>query len=233
LTARQEGIFHIDLRLRPFGRGGSLASSFDAFENYFSSRGAAEQFERMALVKLRPIAGDAKLAEKTVHVRNAFVYSGQPLDYENILHLRSRQATELVPANAISAKHSRGGLVDVEYFVQAKQIDAGVCDPGVRVTNTLEAIDRLENAGHLDKGRKDKLSATYGFLRRLIDALRAVRGNARDLTLPAVESREFAYLARRLGYESAPRFQRDIEQRMGFADSLWDEVSFVKSGSRS
>ena len=63
IKARQEGIFQVDLRLRPYGRAGSLAVSLDAFQQYFSPDGAAWPYERQALVKLRPVAGDKAFGE--------------------------------------------------------------------------------------------------------------------------------------------------------------------------
>jgi glutamate-ammonia-ligase adenylyltransferase len=221
LKARQEGIFEIDLRLRPFGKAGSLASTMEGFTTYYSQHGAAEQFERMALVRLRPVAGDATLGERIVRARDAFVYSGAPLDLDNIRHLRRRQATELVPPGKVNAKYSAGGLVDVEYFVQARQIAAGHADPRVRVTNTLEAIGRLVEGGHLPAEQGEQLRASYGFLRRLIDALRVVRGHAKDLTIPPANSREFAYLAHRLRYAAAEELQAAIATRMAVARELW------------
>jgi glutamate-ammonia-ligase adenylyltransferase len=225
LAARQEGIFQVDLRLRPYGKSGSLASTIDSFQKYFSPSGAAEQFERMALVKLRPVGGDPELADQLIELRDRFVYSGEPLDLENIRHLRHRQVTELVPRGATSAKHSPGGLVDIEYFVQAQQILAGAQHPSVRVPNTLEAISQLRRVGWLDLRCAQQCAATYGFLRRLIDALRVVRGHARDLTLPAGDSREFDYLSRRLDYATPADLESDLKQHRTFASRLWEEAS--------
>ena len=245
LPARREGIFELDLRLRPHGRAGSLATSLPAFTAYYREGGDAQQFERMALVKLRPVAGDPSLGERLQRARDAFVYSGAPLDREDILHLRHRQATELVPLGAVSAKYSHGGLVDVEYYVQAQQIAAGQRDPTIRVTNTLEAIDRLAHSAHpgeptlstskgsperreglvegrLSEPQATELKETYRFLRRLIDALRVVRGHARDLTIPPTDSREFAYLARRLHLDSPSDLHHILTTRMAYPASLWD-----------
>ena len=222
LSARQEGIFQIDLRLRPYGRDGTLASSLDRFCNYFSASGDAEQFERMALVKLRPVAGSVELAQHVLDARDRFVYSGEPLDYGNILHLRQRQAKELVPPGSVSAKHSPGGLVDVEYFVQANQIEAGSSAPQTRVTNTLQALSALGETGKLPARRLDELRGAYAFLRRLIDALRAVRGHAKDLTIPVNEPRRFDYLARRLRYVDPAALRADIDSHMRFAAAVWD-----------
>ena len=66
------------------------------------------------------------------------------------------------------------------------------------------------------------MEATYGFLRRLIDALRVVRGHAKDLTVPAVDTREFAYLVRRLRFESAEALRDAIAEHMAAAERLWE-----------
>jgi glutamate-ammonia-ligase adenylyltransferase len=224
LRARQEGIFEIDLRLRPYGRAGAMATSLGGFADYYSPAGAAEQFERLALVRLRPVAGDLDLGARIQAVRDGFVYSDQPIDLANILHLRHRQATELVPRGQVNAKYSAGGLVDVEYYVQAKQISAGAGDHSVRVTNTLEAIRRLVAGGYLPADQGAELRLTYDLLRRLIDGLRVVRGNAKDLTIPPPDAREFAFLARRLKYESPETLQDEISRQMAFARALWNEA---------
>ena len=223
VKAQREGIFEIDLRLRPHGKGGPLASTLDGFREYYSPDGPARQFERLALVKLRPSAGDTDLGARLVEARDAFVYSSVPLDFDDVLHLRQRQAGELVAPGTVSAKYSHGGLVDVEYFVQTTQIRAGHSNPSVRVANTLEAIERLEVAGQLPSGHADRMTAAYSFFRRVIDALRVVRGHAKDLTIPPVDSREFAYLARRLRYEADEELQEAIATHMDFAGGLWEE----------
>ncbi|MBI4197771.1 MAG: hypothetical protein HY533_01510 [Chloroflexi bacterium] len=223
LETRREGIFELDLRLRPYGNKGALASSLAAFRDYYSGDGFARQFERMALVRLRPVAGDPALGAQVLEARDAFVYSGAPLDMENIRHLRGRQASELTPAGQVSAKYSPGGLVDVEYYVQARQIAVGHGDPAVRVANTLDAIDRLAQGVHIPQGQAEELRQVYSFLRRLIDALRAVRGHAKDLTIPPTETREFAYLAQRLQYTSPAALRAAITERMDYAKGLWEQ----------
>ena len=121
----------------------------DGFERYYSDGRRAEQFERMALVRLRPVAGDAALGERMMRARDAFVYSGRPLDLGNCRHLRAPPGDGTGAAGQVSAKYSAGGLVDIEYYVQAWQIGVGHADPSVRVTNTLTAIDRLVASGRI------------------------------------------------------------------------------------
>jgi [glutamine synthetase] adenylyltransferase / [glutamine synthetase]-adenylyl-L-tyrosine phosphorylase len=226
LRGRREGIFEIDLRLRPHGKAGSLACSLAGFSHYFSEGGEARQFERLALVKLRPVAGDSALGDHVVRARDEFVYGSQPLDYDNILHLRHRQASELVPSRATSAKHSLGGLADLEYFVQARQIEFGSANPSMRVTSTLEAIGRLQAAGVLSADKAQQLAAAYQFLRRLIEALRVVRGHAKDLTIPPERSKEFAHLARRMQFESPAVLAHEINHHMTVAQHVWSHPGF-------
>jgi glutamate-ammonia-ligase adenylyltransferase len=224
IKARREGSFQIDLRLRPHGDSGALASSLEGFAAYYSVRGPARPFERLALVKLNPAAGDRSLRARLLEARDAFVYSGRPVDVGNLLHLRRRQGTELVAPGTIDAKYSPGGLVDVEYFVQVRQIQVGHEDPGVRVPGTLEAIGRLARRGHLGGGMEEELAATWLFLRRLLEALRVVRGHAKDSKIPPSGGREFASLARRLDLPSTARLEAEIRERMSFARSLWSHV---------
>lgn len=201
IESRREGLFEIDLRLRPYGDKGALASSLEKFNAYFNEKGGALPYERHALIKLRAIGGDPVLGAAVEAARDAFVYSETPVDGRSWTHLRERQNDELVEKGAINVKYSYGGLIDIEYFVQDLQILHGAGDPSVRGPTTLEAMDALNRAGYLSDEARGMLDRAYRFLVRLINGLRMVRGNARDLVLPDESSREYLFLARRLGYE--------------------------------
>jgi glutamate-ammonia-ligase adenylyltransferase len=203
IRARREGIFEIDLQLRPYGSAGSLAVSLESFRRYFAPTGAAWSYERQALIKLRPIAGDAGLAEQILALRDQYVYSDGPFDVTGMRAMRERQLRHLVTPGTINAKYSLGGLVDVEYLVQGLQIAHGGADPGLRLCNTQEAMAALAWSGIISPEDYARLRAAHGFLLRLIDALRVVRGNSKDLTVPPPHSEEYAFLARRLGYGGA------------------------------
>ncbi|MGQ0634201.1 MAG: glutamine synthetase adenylyltransferase [Planctomycetaceae bacterium] len=213
IRARREGIFEIDLRLRPYGRAGSLAVSLDALRAYFGPAGAAWPYERQALVKLRPIAGDPELGQRLVTLRDELIYTGEPFDVPAMRGMRERQIRQLVTPGTFNAKLSPGGLVDIEYLVQGLQITHGNRLPALRSTNTLEAIAVLAQAGILTRDDAGNLREAYNFQRQLIGALRIVRGNAKDLTLPPDETEEFAFLARRLGYDSNPQAVKDHIER--------------------
>ena len=178
--------------------------SLESFRRYFAPGGPAWSYERQALVKLRPIAGDAALGREITALCDAYVFSGTPFDVAAMRAMRERQLRHLVTPGTINAKYSQGGLVDLEYIVQGLQITHGAADPTLRVTSTAEAIARLAAAGVLSDENGARLGEALLFLHQLINALRMVRGNNRDLTVPAAESEEFAFLARRLGYGGDP-----------------------------
>jgi glutamate-ammonia-ligase adenylyltransferase len=211
IRARQEGIFQIDLRLRPYGKAGSLAVSLDAFQSYFAKDGAAWPYERQALVKLRPVAGDAGFGARIAALRDELLFTGEPFDAVAMRAMREKQIRQLVKAGTFNAKLSPGGLVDCEYLVQGLQITHGHRDPALRTGRTRDAIDALREHGILNDEQHRRLLDAYMFLRRLIDALRMVRGNARDLTVPPQDDEEFQFLARRLGYgNDVSRLHSDV-----------------------
>jgi glutamate-ammonia-ligase adenylyltransferase len=227
IVARRSGIFEIDLRLRPFGSHGPLATSLDGFQQYYSAAGQAAAFERQALIKLRWVAGDERLGRQIEAHRDGFVYSATPFDLAAAVQLRQRQIHELVRPGSTDTKYGPGGLIDVEYTVQYLQLLHGASTPAVRTPNTLEALQALHQAGHLSHTEAEQLRQAYIFLRRLIDALRIVRGHARDLVLPPTDSEAFTFLARRLGYwggqRPASRLAMDIAQHMAQAARIYQE----------
>lgn len=205
IETREKGIFQIDLRLRPYGNNGAWSTSFGQFANYYSADGEAAPFERQALIKLRWVAGDESLGRRVEAHRDTFTYSGATWDWTNAMHLRRRQMRELVKPGQFNAKLSPGGIVDIEYAVQYLQILHGKDHPQLRVTNTLDAIESLKATGIIGESEYEVWRKGYLFLRSIIDALRIVRGDARDLILPARTSDEYKALARRLGYDDPDR----------------------------
>ncbi|HEY3345697.1 MAG TPA: hypothetical protein VGJ97_12255 [Anaerolineaceae bacterium] len=200
IHARREGIFDVDLQLRPYGKAGSLSVSLDAFRRYFAPSGPAWSYERQALVKLRPVAGDAVLGRQTAALRDEYVYSGERFDATSMRAMRQKQLRHLVKGSTFNAKYSLGGLVDIEYLVQGLQINHGRAHPEVRQTNTRDAMAALAEAGIYSAEDYTRLRKAHTFLRWLIDSMRVVRGNARDVSMPEEDSEEIAYLARRMQY---------------------------------
>jgi glutamate-ammonia-ligase adenylyltransferase len=200
IEAREGGIFHLDLRLRPHGAKGPLATPFAALRDYYRPGGDAHPFERQALVKLRFVAGDEPLGRAVEAFRDAYVWGDEPWDLAAALHLRDRQVRELVAPGRFNVKYSAGALVDVEYAAQYLQVLHGRSRPELRTPSTLVALDRLRDCGLLDAEEHGALGAAYRFWRQVADGLRMERGDARDLLLPEEGSEELRFLARRLGY---------------------------------
>ena len=224
LETRPQGIFEIDMRLRPYGSKGPLASSLTAFRSYYLPDGDARQFERLALVRMRPVFGEERLVQSVMSVQDSFVYANKPLDIGNILHMRRRQANELVKRGSVNAKLSPGGVVDIEYYVQAWQIARGREDRDLRLTNTLEAIESLRDKGHLDDKLAGGIVEAYTLLRKLIDGLRIVRGNAKDLNIPERDSKEYQRLAHRISEQGgSDHLSIHISDHMDFARNLWED----------
>lgn len=227
IEAKQEGIFQIDIRLRPYGEKGLLANSFEDVKRYYQPEGAAAPFERQAWIKLRHVAGHAVLGRRIERYRDDFVYSRDPWPLDTALHLRRRQIRELVPEGAIHVKYSPGGLIDVEYATQYLQLQHGYQDTSLRTPNTLDALEALQATRVLSRHDATILMEDYLFLRKVIDGLRIVRGNAKDLVLPESGSDDMTYLARRLGYltdvwkEGGQTFENELQQRMNRTHAIF------------
>jgi glutamate-ammonia-ligase adenylyltransferase len=221
IDAPKDGAFQIDLRLRPHGKAGPMASPLRLWAGYYSETGDVAPFERQALIKLRFVAGDEELGRRALAHRDGFVYSGRPWDLPQALHLRGRQARELVEPGRVNVKYSPGGLIDIEYSAQYLQILHGHEHPSLRTPTTLHALAAAHEVGLLEQREHARLTAAYFFLRRRIEALRMVRGHARDLVLPDPSLPEFRYLARRMGYsdedwsKSSGRLAEDVQREMG------------------
>jgi len=220
IEAKQEGIFHLDVRLRPHGGKGSLTNPFDEITSYYSESGLAAPYERQSLIKLRHVAGDAALGKHVEAHRDSYVYSGNPWDIPMALDLRRQQLKQLVERGTVNLKHSPGGIVDIEYAVQYLQIMHGHRLPILRTPNTMLALAALVDCEIVSHHDGDNLRKAYLLIRTLIDGLRMVRGNAKDRVLPPSDSDEFIFLARRVGYTTddwkagARHLQADIEQHM-------------------
>jgi glutamate-ammonia-ligase adenylyltransferase len=230
IEAKQEGIFHLDIRLRPHGGKGSLSNPLDEIVSYYSPTGLAAPFERQAMIKLRSVAGDAALGKQVEAHRDRYVYGGEPWDLGIALDLRRQQLKQLVGPGSLNVKHSAGGLVDIEYAIQYLQVMHGHQHPSVRTPNSMQALSGLVKCGIVARHDGEHLRKAYLFIRMLIDGLRIVRGNAKDLVLPPADSDEFIFLARRVGYTTddwqagARHLQADIEEHMALTKRFFERT---------
>jgi glutamate-ammonia-ligase adenylyltransferase len=215
IRAKREGIFQVDLRLRPHGNAGPLACSLESFCQYYGPGGPAHSYERLALVRMRAIGGSPTLGSRLERIRDEMLYGAQSIDLEEIRELREKQFREKTENGKRNAKFSPGGLVDLEYNVQILQVLNGSAHPRLKTPELHLALAALSDAGVLAPDETGQLLDAYAFLRHLINAMRMLRGSAQDLFLPPADSLEFAHLARRMGYREGgplgPARQLDID----------------------
>ena len=194
-------VFRTDLRLRPDPRSTPLAMSVPAALTYYESVG--QNWERAALIKARPVAGDRRGA--------AFLAELQPfiwrrhLDFAAIqdIHSIKRQINAHHGGGPIAVdghdiKIGRGGIREIEFFAQTQQLIWGGRMPALRVGPTCEALRALAAAGRIDAATADELIEDYRFLRRVEHRLQMV-DDAQTHRLPA-DRAGVARLAAFLGY---------------------------------
>ena len=192
----------IDAGLRPEGRSGPLVRSLESYLAYYQRWAAT--WELQALVKARPVAGDAGLGERFLQMIEPFVWqdpfpSGAVAD---IRRMKARVEKERIPSGEDPDFHLKlgaGGLVDVEFLVQLLQLARGGADPTLRTTSTLAGVEALAEVGAIPPDDGQALSEAYRFCSRVRNRLYLQTGRRSDSlpTDPAVEWR----LAMSLGYE--------------------------------
>ena len=188
-TVTREGlVYRLDTRLRPSGNAGPLVSSLEAFERYHE--GAAQLWERQALLKSRLVAGDREFGKKVEEIAKGFIY-GRPLPpnaAEEIHRLRMRMEVELgrESEDRLNLKVGRGGVVDVEFAVQYLQLVHGGALPAVRARSTLKALYELQRAGIVTLDQYNVMERGYRFLRSLDVRLRLSHDSSIDQFDPNV-----------------------------------------------
>jgi glutamate-ammonia-ligase adenylyltransferase len=204
LQLREGALYRIDTRLRPSGSAGPLVVSFEALATYHERE--ARLWERQALLKARPVAGDEGLfARAYAQVLEPSLF--RPIDpaaaARDLIAMRERMEREIAAESPgrYNSKLGRGGLVDVEFAVQFLQLVHGSQHSGIRSRSTPQALVALREAGLLAPEDQEPLARGYRFLRRLESRLRIVRDRSAD-RLPSAGP-ELLRLARRMGYSGA------------------------------
>lgn len=203
--------YELDARLRPSGNQGLLVVSMDSFARYHGAAEGgeprADDWERQALIKARPCAGDRALGARVLAVAHAAAYEQGAPPPERLHHIRMRMQNELArerregDACRYDLKLGEGGIVDVEFAVQWLQMKYGR-DKRVRTPETRGAILALEACGYLDSGSAGTLREGYRFLRRLEQRLRVLHGTSVQLIEQGAPG--LPPLARRMGMRDGP-----------------------------
>ena len=232
-------VFRVDWRLRPDPSSTRLAVSVQMAENYYETVG--QNWERAALIKARAVAGAPDAAAAFLRTLQPFIWR-KHLDFAAIADVQSilrqihgvRRGGDLDDP-AFDTKLGRGGIREIEFFVQTQQLILGGRDPSLRVRGTLEGLAALVAAGRIDPATRDDLTAAYRFWRQLEHRIQ-MREDGHTHRLPA-DREARAGLAALCGLpdlaalDAAVRACRDlVRERVG---ALFPETASLSSTAGS
>nr|WP_205693282.1 bifunctional [glutamine synthetase] adenylyltransferase/[glutamine synthetase]-adenylyl-L-tyrosine phosphorylase [Cellulomonas sp. IC4_254] len=170
-----EPALEVDADLRPEGRNGPLVRSFDAYAEYYARWSLV--WESQALLRARPVAGDAALGERFVALVDPLRYPAGGLDAAGVREVRrikARVESERLPRGVDPTRHlklGRGGIADVEWTAQLLQLRHAHEVPGLRTTSTLDALAAAREAGLVAEDDAAVLVEAWDLASRLRDAL--------------------------------------------------------------
>ncbi len=196
----RENCFRVDMRLRPGGTSGPLVASLNGAIGFYQSFG--QTWERAALLRARPVAGELELGRRFNAEMLPFIYR-RYLDFDTLRQLREMKRQideELRSPDRIerNLKLGRGGIRELEFVVQALTLVYGGREPRLREARTLAALERLDLLGYLAREREQELANAYMFLRDAEHKLQVVAG-LQTHSLPP-DRQGLGALAARMGF---------------------------------
>jgi len=201
-------VFRVDLRLRPDPSSTQIAIATDAALAYYESRG--QNWERAALIKARPCAGDIAAGERFLRDLSPFVWR-KYLDYATIadVHEMKRQIHAYrghgeIAVEGHNIKLGRGGIREIEFFAQTQQLIAGGRHNELRRRGTIATLVALAAGGWIDAVTRDELTEAYDFLRRVEHRLQMI-ADEQTHTLPS-DPDALNDFSRFLGYAGRDEF---------------------------
>jgi glutamate-ammonia-ligase adenylyltransferase len=213
-------VFRTDLRLRPDPASTQIAVSTASALDYYESRG--QNWERAALIKARACAGDLAAGKALLGELSPFIWR-KYLDFAAVadVHTMKRQihayrGHDQIAVEGHNIKLGRGGIREIEFFVQTQQLIAGGRHPELRTKETLRTLDVLADGGWIGEHVRDDLGAAYRFLRVVENRLQMV-ADEQTHTLPLDRD----------GLESFARFA-GFAGRDAFADALVAHLRVVQ-----
>ena len=209
-------VFRTDLRLRPDPGSTQAAISTEAAFRYYESFG--QNWERAAMIKARPVAGDVDAGKAFLNALSPYIWR-KYLDYNAIadIHAMKRQIHAAKGHGQIAVaghnlKLGRGGIREIEFFVQSQQLIAGGRQRALRSRQTLEALDHLARHDWISPKVRDDLSSAYCYLRRMEHRLQMM-ADQQTHTLPS-SPQELGKFARFAGYTQLEDFEHELRHTL-------------------
>ncbi|WP_026612740.1 bifunctional [glutamine synthetase] adenylyltransferase/[glutamine synthetase]-adenylyl-L-tyrosine phosphorylase [Ensifer aridi] len=207
-------VFRTDLRLRPDPGSTPLAIPVEAAMLYYEGRG--QNWERAAFIKARPIAGDLEAGERFLKDLTPFVFR-KYLDYAAIADIHSikrqihaHKGHGEIAVKGHNIKLGRGGIREIEFFVQTQQLIAGGRMPALRRRETEAMLGLLADTGWIDRPTADELIGAYWFLRDVEHRIQMVHDEQTHV-LPETEG-ELKRIAYMLGFEDSASFSKELSR---------------------
>lgn len=231
-------VFRTDLRLRPDAGATQVALSTVAAHGYYETVG--QNWERAAMIKARVCAGDIEAGEVFLEELTPFVWR-KYLDYAAIadVHAMKRQIHAHKGIGDISilgqnVKLGRGGIREVEFFVQTQQLIAGGRQPDLRVRDTLTALKALQARGWVQADVVADMADAYQYLRRLEHRLQMV-ADEQTQEMPSTQE-GLERIAHFSGYESGAAFSEELRRVLEtverhYAGLFEDAPELTRAGS--
>ena len=207
-------VFRTDLRLRPDPGATPLAIPVDAAMLYYESRG--QNWERAAFIKARPVAGDLKAGEAFLRELTPFVFR-KYLDYAAIADIHSikrqihaHKGHGEIAVKGHNIKLGRGGIREIEFFVQTQQLIAGGRMAELRQRATEPMLEGLARANWIDGKTTEELISAYWFLRDVEHRVQMVRDEQTHvLPTTEVELKRIAYM---MGFADVTSFSAELSR---------------------
>ncbi len=219
-------VLRTDLRLRPDPGATPLALSVDAAELYYESLG--QNWERAALIKARPVAGDLAAGDEFLKRLTPFVWR-RHLDFAAIqdIHSIKRQihahkGGAQIAVAGHNVKLGRGGIREIEFFAQTQQLIFGGREPDLRPRATCDALRALAKAARIDTATADDLIDAYMRLRRIEHRLQMV-DDAQTHSLPDTEDGLDAF-STFLGFQNRQTFAADLTDILKRVESHYADL---------
>ncbi len=226
--ATEDGfVFRVDLRLRPEGNSGEMANSIAAGEMYYEGWG--QSWERSAMLKARPVAGSKTLGEQLLQRLQPFIYR-RHLDYAmiddiKVMKQKIDRSLTRVKEGELNLKLGRGGIREIEFFIQALQLINAGKNPRLRLRNSLQALQVLATEGLITVDERDDLSSAYRFLRTVEHRIQVVH-EQQTHNLPTRPD-ELTALARRCGYNQAEEFMAVLRRHRDKVTAIFRDLFYT------
>ncbi len=222
-TTDEGFVFRVDMRLRPYGESGPLVMSFDALEEYYQSQG--REWERYAMIKVRPVAGDVAQGEALLAMLRPFVYR-RYLDFGAFAELREMK---LMIRRELERKGSQdnvklglGGIREVEFIGQAFQLIRGGRESELQQRPILTVLRQLAASDYLPAYVVDGLIDAYCFLRDVENRLQEYEDKQTHLLPADEEGRQ--RLALSMGFSDWQRFSAALTKKRRLVETHFEQV---------